>query len=76
MIFIKSDGSPLVKLVNLIAVTLSIWMIWHMRNNIRFKQKINLHWAIKSIKDLISLAGKTFTKSMKNDILDFSMLKF
>jgi len=35
-LFIKSDGSPLVKLVKLAVITFSIWMIWRMRNYARF----------------------------------------
>jgi len=30
--FIKSDGSPLAKLIKLTVITFSIWMIWRMRN--------------------------------------------
>jgi len=35
--FIKSDGSPLVKLIKFAVITFSIWMIWHMRNYARFQ---------------------------------------
>jgi len=34
--FIKSDGSPLVKLIKFVVITFSIWMIWRMRNYARF----------------------------------------
>jgi len=30
--FIKSDVSPLVKLIKLVVITFSIWMIWRMKN--------------------------------------------
>jgi len=40
--FIKSDGSPLVKLIKLVVITFSIWMIWHMRNYAHFQDKIEV----------------------------------
>ena len=38
--FIKSDGSPLIKLFKLVVITFSIWMIWRMRNYVRFQDKL------------------------------------
>jgi len=34
--FIKIDDSPLVKLIKLVVITFSLWMIWRMRNYVRF----------------------------------------
>jgi len=34
--FIKSDSSPLVKLIKFVVITFSLWMIWRMRNYARF----------------------------------------
>jgi len=47
--FIKSDGSPLVKLIKLVVITFSIWMIWRMRNYARFQDKIDVSMAILKI---------------------------
>ena len=74
--FIKSDGSPLVKLINLVVVTFSIWMIWRMGNYARFQDKIGVSRAISVIKDLTCPVEKSSKASMKNDMLDFNMIKF
>jgi len=57
--FIKRDGSSSVKLIKLVVITFSIWMIWRMRNYARFKDKIDVSRAISIIKDLMS-NGKFF----------------
>jgi len=41
-------------------ITFSIWMIWHMWNYARFKDKIDVSRAISVIKDLTCLVGKDF----------------
>jgi len=69
--FIKSDGSPLVKLIKLLVITFSIWMLWRMRNYARFQDKIEISRDISVIKDL-----KSSKASMKNDMIDFSLIKF
>ena len=74
--FIKSDGSPLVKLIKLVVITFSIWMIWSMRNYARFQDKIEVSKAILVIKDLTCLVGNSSKASLKNDILDFNVIKF
>jgi len=74
--FIKSDGSPLVKLIKLVVITFSIWMLWRMRNYARFQDKIEVSRAISIIKDLTCLVGKSSKASMKNDMMDFSLIKF
>jgi len=74
--FIKSDGSPLVKLIKLVVITFSIWMIWRMRNYARFQDKIEVSAAISVIKDLTRLVGNSSKASMKNDMLDFNVIKF
>ena len=74
--FIKSDGSPLVKLIKLAVITFSIWMIWRMRNYARFHDKIGVSKAISIIKDLTCLVGNSSKASMKNDMLDFNVIKF
>jgi len=48
--FIKSDGSLLVKLIKLVVITFSIWMIWRMRNYARFQDKIEVSMAILVLK--------------------------
>jgi len=74
--FIKSGGSPLVKLPKLALVTFSIWMIWRMRNYTRFQDKIDVSRAISIIKDLTCLVKNLSKASMKNDMLDFNVIKF
>ena len=58
--FIKSDGSPFVKLIELVVITFSIWMIWR----------------ISIIKDLTCLVGNSSKASMKHDMLDFNVINF
>jgi len=65
--FIKSDGSPLVKLIKLAVITFSIWILWRMRNYARFQDKIEVSRAISVIKDLTCLVGKSSKASMKNE---------
>ena len=72
-LFIKSDGSHLVKLIKLTVIIFSIWMIWRMRNYVRFQDKI---MAISVIKDLTCLVGNSSKTSMKNDMLDFNVINF
>jgi len=74
--FINSDDSPLVKLIKLVVITFSIWMIWRMRNYARFQDMIEVSRAILVIKDLTCLVGNSFKASMKNNILDFNIIKF
>jgi len=74
--FIKSDGSPLVKLIKLVVITFSIWMIWQMRNYARFQDKIDVSRDISVIKDLTCLVDNSSKASMKNDMLDFNVIKF
>jgi len=74
--FIKSDGSPLVKLIKLAVITFSILMIWRMRNYARFQDKIEVSMTILVIKDLTCLVGNSSKASMKNDMFDFNVLKF
>ena len=51
-------------------------MIWCMRNYARFQDKIDVFRAISVIKDLICLVGNLSKASMKNDMLDFNVIKF
>ena len=74
--FIKNDGSPLVKLIKLVVLTFSIWMIWRMRNYARFQDKIGVSKPILIIKDLTCLMGNSSKASVKNDILDLKVIKF
>ena len=74
--FIKSDGSPLVNLIKLVVITFSIWMIWHMRNYVRFQVKIDISRTISTIKDFTCLVGNSSKSFMKNDMFDFNVLKF
>jgi len=74
--FVKSDGSHLVKLINLVVITFSIWMIWRMRNYARFQDKIDVSRAISIIKDLTCLEENSSKDSMKNDMLDFNVIKY
>jgi len=74
--FIKSDGSPLVKFIKLDVITFSIWMIWRMRNFVRFQDKIEISRPISVIKELTCLVGNSSKAPMKNDMLDFNMIKF
>jgi len=74
--FIKSDGSPLVKFIKLVVIIFSIWMIWRMRNFSCFQDKIEVSRVILVIKDLTCLVGNSSKASMKNDMLDFHVIKF
>jgi len=74
--FIKSDDSPLVKLIKLVVITFCIWMIWHMKNYARFQDKIVVFRAISIIKDLTCLVGNSSKASMKHDMLDFNVINF
>jgi len=47
-----------------------------MRNYARFQDKIEISRAISVIKDLTCLVGNSSKVSMKNDMLDFNMIKF
>jgi len=76
LFFIKSDGSPLIKLTKLVVINFSIWMIWRMRNYARFQDKIEVSTTISVIKDLTRLVGNSSKASMKNDMLDFYVIKF
>jgi len=57
--FIKSDDSTFVNLIKLVVITFSIWMIWRMRNYVRFQIKIDLFRAIFTIKDFTCLVGNS-----------------
>jgi len=74
--FIKSDGIPLVKLINLVVITFPIWMILRMRNYATFQDKIDVSRAISVVKDLTCLVGNSSKASMKNDVLNFNVIKF
>ena len=74
--FIKSDGSLLVKLIKFVVITFSIWMIWCTRNYARFQDKIDVSKTISVIKDLTCLVGDSSKPSMKNDMLNFNVIKF
>ena len=47
-----------------------------MRNYARFQDKIEVSKAISVIKDLTCLVGNSSKASMKNDMLDFNVIKF
>jgi len=51
-------------------------MIWRMRNYARFEDKIEVSTAISVIKDLTRLVGNSSKASIKNDMLDFNVIKF
>jgi len=51
-------------------------MLWRMMNYARFQDKIEVSRAISVIKDLTCLVGKSSKTSMKNDMMDFSVIKF
>ena len=74
--FIKSDGSPLVKLIKLVVITFSIYIIWRMRNYARFQDKIDVSMAISVIKYLTCLVRGLSKASIKRDMLDFNVIKF
>ena len=56
--------------------TFFIWMIWRMKNYVRFQDKIKDSKAISVIKDLTCLVENSSKASMKNDRLDFNVIKF
>jgi len=47
-----------------------------MKNYARCQDKIDVSVAISVIKDLICLVENSFKASMKNDMLDFNVIKF
>ena len=51
-------------------------MIWCMRNYATFQDKIEVFWAISVIKDLTCLVENSFKGPMKNDMLNFNVIKF
>jgi len=51
-------------------------MIWRMGNYARFQDKIDVSRAISVIKDLTCLVRYSSKVSMKNDMLDFNVIKF
>ena len=57
-------------------ITFSIWMLWRMRNYARLEDKIDVSKGILVIKDLTCLVGYSSKVSMKNDMLDFNVIKF
>ena len=74
--FLMLAGSPLVNIVRLATITYSIWMIWRMRNHVRFHENISICSTIQTIKDFIKMTGNSSRKHMCNDIVHFSYLKF
>jgi len=74
--FTKSDGSHLVKLIKFVVITFSNWIIWRMRNYVRFQDNIDVSRAISVIKDLTCLVRNLCKASMKNDMLNFNVIKF
>ena len=74
--FLMLVGSPLVNLVRLPTITYSVWMIWRMRNHVRFQENISICSAIQSVKGFIKMTGNSSKKYMLNDIVNFSYLKF
>ena len=51
-------------------------MIWRMKNYARFQDKIEVSKAISVIKYLTCLVENSSKASMKNDMLDFNVIKF
>jgi len=51
-------------------------MLWRMRNYARFQDKIEVFMVILAIKDLTRLVGNSSKASMKNNMLDFNVIKF
>jgi len=51
-------------------------MIWRMRDYAKFQDKIDVFRAILVIKDLTCLVVNSSKASMKNDMFDFSVIKF
>jgi len=51
-------------------------MIWRMRNYVRFQDKIDVCRVISIIKYLTCVVGNSSKASMKNDMLDFNVIKF
>jgi len=49
-------------------------MLWRIRNYTRFEDKIEVSKAISVVKDLTCLVGKSSKTSMKNDMMDFSVM--
>jgi len=47
-----------------------------MKNYARFQDRIEVSGIISVIKDLTCLVGNSSKASMKNDMLDFNMIKF
>jgi len=47
-----------------------------MRNYARFQDKIDVFRTISVIKDLTCLVGNSFKALIKNDMLDFNVIKF
>ena len=71
--FIKSYGSLLINLIKLlllkVMISFFIWMIWHMRNHVRFQVKIDLSKTISTIKDFSCLVCNSSKSFMKNDMI-------
>jgi len=57
-------------------LTFSIWMIWSMKNYAKFHDKIEVFRVILIIKELTCLVKNSSKASMKNDMLDFNVIKF
>jgi len=51
-------------------------MIWRIGNYARFQDKIEVSKIISVIKDLTRLIKNSSKVSMKNDMLDFNVIKF
>jgi len=63
-------------MIKLVVITFSIWMLWRLRNYARFEDNIEVSRAISIIKYLTHLVGNSSKVSVKNDILDFNVIKF
>jgi len=74
--FFKCLGSPLVKHIKFAIVFFSLWMIWWMRNHVRFQKAINIDSTIHIIKKFIRISGNDSNNSMYNNTIDFFILKF
>ena len=74
--FLMLIESPLVNFVRLGTITYSIWMIWRVRNHAKFQENISICSAIQTIKGFIKMMGNSSRKHMRNDIVDFTYLKF
>jgi len=63
-------------MIKVIVITMIIWMIYRMRNYIRFEDPIKFSSPTFQISELVRMVVNKYKKHMSNIVSDFFVLKF